>query len=53
MKKNNHHLSLRVPVEWDCFVRDFAVKWNTSPSYVYREAIRKFISEQVEKRIKG
>ncbi len=43
-EKKNHITSLRIPAEWNTWVLKFAEKYNVPPAYVYRSAIREFIS---------
>lgn len=42
----DHMTSLRIPKEWDEWVKQFADKWAATPAYVYRSAIRDFIKRQ-------
>lgn len=42
----DHMTSLRLPKDWDEWVKKFAEKWSATPAYVYRAAIRDFIKRQ-------
>jgi len=42
----NHMTSLRLPKEWHIWVAQFADRWDVSPAYIYRSAIREFIEKQ-------
>jgi predicted transcriptional regulator len=46
--KNNHHLTIRLPKQWDEYVRHIAEKTKTPYSHIYRSAIRAFIASKVE-----
>lgn len=39
----DHMTSLRLPQQWDLWVKQFAERWTTTPAYVYRRAIIEFI----------
>ena len=41
-----HMTSLRLPKEWNEWMKQFADKWNATPAYIYRSAIRDFIRKQ-------
>jgi predicted DNA-binding protein len=45
-KTNSHMTSLRLPVEWHKWIELFADNWNTTPSYIYRTAIREFMAQK-------
>ena len=40
---NSHITSLRLPVDWHRWIEQFADNWNTTPSYIYRQAIVEFM----------
>jgi hypothetical protein len=42
----NHMTSLRLPKEWDEWVKRFARHWNATPAFVYRKAIFEFIRQK-------
>jgi len=43
---HSHITSLRLPIEWHVFIARFAERWDTTPAYVYRQAIREFIRQK-------
>jgi predicted transcriptional regulator len=43
---HDHMTSLRLPKDWDDFIKKFADKWAATPAYIYRAAIRDFIKRQ-------
>jgi len=50
-KINNHSTTFRLPKTWHQWIEQFAEKWDTTPSYVYRAAIKAFIrNKQAENR---
>jgi predicted DNA-binding protein len=42
----NHMTSLRLPKEYDDWVKRFARHWNATPAFIYRTAIREFIRQK-------
>ena len=44
--KQNHMTSLRLPTEIHQWIKEFAMKWNTTTAYVYRSAVRDFIKSK-------
>ena len=43
---HDHMTSLRLPKDWDDFIKKFADKWSATPAFVYRAAIKDFIKRQ-------
>jgi predicted transcriptional regulator len=49
MDNLNQHATLRLQTSHKRWIEDFAERWNTTPSYVIRAAIRRFIEEQTQR----
>ena len=45
-QSKNHMTSLRLPYQWHLLIEQFAEKWDTTPSYIYRRAIKEYMRQQ-------
>lgn len=46
MTKKNHITSLRLPLETHKSVERMAVAWDTTPSFIYRIAVKQFVKSK-------